>query len=81
MPSPADFSPPCHAPPWSGEAGSSGHPLMTPEAILRELRKIKIGDVLLETTTGQTLALRRVARPKPEQARILEALKLTILPL
>jgi hypothetical protein len=51
---------------------------MTPEAILGELRKIKIGDILLETTAGQTLSLRRVARPKPEQARILEALKLTI---
>jgi hypothetical protein len=51
---------------------------MTPEAILRELRKIEIGDILLETTAGQTLALRRVARPKPEQARILEALKLSI---
>jgi len=51
---------------------------MTPEAILRELRKIEIGDILLETTAGQTLSLRRVARPKPEQARILEALKLSI---
>ena len=51
---------------------------MTPEAILRELRRIEIGDILLETTAGQTLALRRVARPKPEQARILEALKLSI---
>jgi hypothetical protein len=51
---------------------------MTPEAILRELKKIEIGDILLETTAGQTLALRRVARLKPEQARILEALTLTI---
>jgi hypothetical protein len=51
---------------------------MTPEAILRELRKIEIGDILLETSAGQTLSLRRVARPKPEQARILESLKLTI---
>lgn len=51
---------------------------MTPEAILRELRKIKIGDVLLETTEGDVLALRRVARPTAEQARILTALKLTL---
>jgi len=51
---------------------------MTPEVILRELAKIEIGDILLETTAGQELTLRRVARPKPEQARILAALKLTI---
>jgi hypothetical protein len=51
---------------------------MTPEAILRELSQIQIGDILLETTTGQTLALRRVARPNPEQTRILTALGLTI---
>jgi len=51
---------------------------MTPEVILRELGKIQIGDILLETTDGRELALRRVARPKPDQARILAALKLTI---
>jgi DDE family transposase len=51
---------------------------MTPEVILRELGRIKIGDVLLETTDGQQLSLRRVARPMPEQARILDALKLTL---
>ncbi len=34
---------------------------MTPEAILRELSKIQIGDIHLETTTGQNLVLRRVA--------------------
>jgi transposase len=32
---------------------------MTPEVILREMAKIKIGDILLETTDGQQLALRR----------------------
>ena len=47
---------------------------MTPEVILRELSQIQIGDILLETTAGQHLALRRVARPNPEQARILAAL-------
>jgi transposase len=51
---------------------------MTPEVILRELGKIAIGDILLETTDGQKLSLRRVARPSPEQKRILEALRLEI---
>jgi hypothetical protein len=51
---------------------------MTPEAILRELSNIQIGDILLETTDGQRLALRRVARANAEQARILAALKLTL---
>ncbi len=51
---------------------------MTPEVILRQLGEIQIGDILLETTDGRTLALRRVARPKPEQAKILAALKLSI---
>ena len=51
---------------------------MTPEVILRQLGEIQIGDILLETTDGRKLALRRVARPKPEQARILAALKLSI---
>jgi len=47
---------------------------MTPAVALTELHKIHIGDILLETTEGQTLALRRVARPQPSQARILRAL-------
>jgi transposase len=47
---------------------------MTPEVALRELHKVHIGDILLETTQGQTLALRRVARPDATQARILAAL-------
>lgn len=51
---------------------------MTPEAILRELGQIQVGDILLETTTGQKLALRRVARPGSEQNRILEALGLEL---
>ena len=51
---------------------------MTPEVILRELGQIQIGDILMKTTDGQKLVLRRVARPEPEQARILEALKLTM---
>jgi hypothetical protein len=51
---------------------------MTPDVILRELSQIQIGDILLETTSGQTLALRRVARPNAEQTRILEALNLQL---
>jgi hypothetical protein len=51
---------------------------MSPEVILRELGRIPIGDILLETTEGHQLALRRVARPDAEQARILAALKLTM---
>lgn len=60
-----------------GEAAPQPRP-MTPEVILRELGKIKIGDILLETTEGVQLALRRVARPDAEQARILAALKLQL---
>jgi transposase len=51
---------------------------MTPEVILRELGQIAIGDIELETTDGQKLTLRRVARPMGEQKRILEALHLEI---
>ncbi|HEV3256318.1 MAG TPA: IS1634 family transposase [Gemmataceae bacterium] len=51
---------------------------MTPEVILRELGQIQIGDIQLETTAGQRLALRRVARPNAEQARILAALNLEL---
>jgi transposase len=51
---------------------------MTPEVILRELGQIAIGDIELETTDGQKLVLRRVARPMGEPKRILEALRLEI---
>jgi transposase len=51
---------------------------MTPEVILRELGQIAIGDIMLETTDGQKLALRRVARPVAEQKRILDALGLEL---
>jgi hypothetical protein len=51
---------------------------MTPEVILRELAQLAIGDIELETTNGQRLTLRRVARPKGEQKRILETLKLDV---
>jgi transposase len=51
---------------------------MSPAVILRELATIQIGDIHLATTTGQTLVLRRVARPEGEPKRILEALGLEI---
>jgi hypothetical protein len=51
---------------------------MTPQAILRELRKIKIADILLSTSDGRQLALRRVARPDLDQTRILDALGLEL---
>ena len=60
-----------------GDAAPKPRP-MTPEVILRELSKIQIGDIQLETTDGQKLALRRVARPDSEQKRILEALGLQL---
>ncbi len=61
--------------PEQGDADPQPRP-MTPEVILRTLAQVQIGDILLETTTGQTLALRRVARPNSEQKRILDALGL-----
>lgn len=51
---------------------------MTPEVMLRELARIQIGDIVLETTDGRQLLLRRVARPDAEQKRILAALKLEL---
>jgi hypothetical protein len=51
---------------------------MTPEVILRELGHVAIGDILLQTTDGRELALRRVARPTAEPARILKTLGLKI---
>jgi hypothetical protein len=51
---------------------------MTPEVVLRELSHIHLGDIQLETTTGQKLVLRRVARPNAEQKRILDALGLQL---
>ena len=51
---------------------------MTPEVILRTLGSLQIGDILLETTDGRKLALRRVGPPHAEQAKILAALKLSL---
>jgi hypothetical protein len=55
------------------DASAQARPL-TPEVILRQLSQIQIGDIQLQTTTGQHLVLRRVARPNAEQQRILQAL-------
>jgi hypothetical protein len=44
---------------------------MTPEVTLCELRHVAVGDILLETTDGRRLALRQVAQPIAEPARIL----------
>jgi Transposase DDE domain len=63
--------------PRRGNAAPKPRP-MSPDVILRELSQIQIGDILLQTTAGQTLALRRVARPNPEQHRILQALGLQL---
>jgi transposase len=63
--------------PRRGNAAPKPRP-MSPEVILRELSQIRIGDILLETTAGQQLSLRRVARPNGEQQRILTALGLAV---
>jgi transposase len=61
------------------ESGKQPRPRpMTPEVILRELGQIQVGDIHLETTAGQQLVLRRVARANAEQARILAALRLEL---
>jgi transposase len=65
------------ADPRYGQAVPKPRP-MTPQVILRELAKIKLGDIHLETTEGQQLVLSRVARPDAEQTRILAALKLQL---
>jgi transposase len=63
--------------PESLQAGPSPRP-MTPEVALRELSQIQIGDIELQTTAGQKLVLRRVARPNAEQKRILDGLGLKL---
>ena len=55
----------------------AGSPL-SPQEALRRLRGIKSGDILLETTDGRTLRLRRVSRPDPAQQALVEKLQLTL---
>ena len=59
--------------PARGQVAPKPRP-MTPEVILRELSRITIGDIELQTTDGRRLIFRRVARPNAEQKRILQAL-------
>lgn len=68
-----------HKPPERryGQAVPKPRP-MTPEVILRELARIQIGDIILQTNDGRQLLLRRVARPDAEQKRILAALKMEL---
>jgi transposase len=51
---------------------------MSPAAALRIMHDVQIGDILLETTDGRKLRLRRVARPTAEQAELLAALQLSL---
>jgi hypothetical protein len=51
---------------------------MTPEVILRELARIQMGDIHLQTTDARQIVLRRVARPEGEAKRILAALGLEL---
>jgi transposase len=61
----------------SGDVGPQPRP-MTPEVILRELARIQLGDIHLETTDHRKLVLGRVSRPKGEAKRILAALGLEV---
>lgn len=51
---------------------------LSPQKALHRLRGIKSGDILLETTDGRTLRLRRVSRPDAQQHTLLDQLRLTL---
>jgi transposase len=51
---------------------------LSPQQALHYLRGIKSGDILLETTDGRTLRLRRVSRPDSRQQGLLDQLDLTL---
>jgi transposase len=53
-----------------GQASPQDRP-MSPAVALRMMHDIQIGDILLKTTDGREIRLRRVARPMPEQAELL----------
>jgi len=61
--------------PARGQAAPKPRP-KTPEVIPRELGRIIIGEIELQTTDGRQLIFRRVARPDAEQKRILLALEI-----
>lgn len=60
-----------------GAAGPKDRP-MSPAVALKRLHDVQIGDILLEAMDGRRLCLRRVARPKAEQAELLAGLGLTL---
>jgi transposase len=60
-----------------GQAAPKPRPL-SPEVILREMARIAMGDIHLQTTDSRQLVLRRIARPEGEVKRILDALGLTL---
>lgn len=51
---------------------------LSPQQALHCLRGIESGDILLETTDGRTLRLRRVSRPDARQQGLLDQLDLTL---
>lgn len=63
--------------PRRGQAVPKPRP-MSPEVILRELARIQMGDIHLQTMDNRQLVLRRVARPEGEAKRILTALGLEV---
>jgi len=63
-----------------GRATAKPRP-MSPEVILLErvkIQMIQIGTIVRDNRGGRQLALRRMARPMPEQAGVLAASKLTL---
>lgn len=51
---------------------------LSPHHALHRLRGIQSGDILLDTTDGRTLRLRRVSRPDLDQQRLLDQLRLSL---
>jgi transposase len=60
-----------------GDASPQDRPLSVAMA-LKRMHDIQIGDILLQTTDGRNLVLRRIARPSAEQAELLAGLQLTL---
>lgn len=67
-----------HKPDEEFGGATPGSRPMTPEVIVRELARIQLGDIHLETTDNRKLVLARVARPEGEAKRILAALGLEL---
>jgi hypothetical protein len=60
-----------------GKASPTNRPLSVAMA-LKRMHDIQIGDILIETTDGRNLVLRRIARPNAEQAELIAALNLDL---